>query len=275
MSPSVISRQLAVLERQFGTRLLDRSSAGMALTHAGRMVDRFARTMLLDYDTLRADIDDLRGIGRAQIRIAAIESVTSAPLTALEMFREKFPNVTFRILTLTASQVEQAVREGLCDMGITLSTSPDPELRVVCEIGEPLVLAVAPGHALAGRRSIAMKDLADVALAVHESDHGVRRLVDLASRTHGFAVNPVLSSSSLAVLKDFARRGMGGAIITRGGGGATAARGQLVLVAIDEPVLGSGRIALLVRSDRRLSRALRLFTEAVAQILRDRDRIIP
>ncbi len=272
VAPSSISRQIVVLENQFGTNLFDRSANGITLTHAGKLVHDFARRVLLDYDSLRADIDDLRGVGRTMIRIAAIESLAAGPpLVALQATRPRFPNASFRILTLTASDVEQAVKAGTCDLGVTLNPAPDPELRFVCEINETLVLAVSPSHSLAGRASITMTDLVDLDLAIHETGYGVRRLIDLAFRAHGFAVSPLLSSSSLHVLKSFAVEGLGGAIITRGAASGPALQGQLTLVPITEPMLDQGRITLIMRNDRRISRALRHYIEEVEKALHEGD----
>src|ERR1700757_3505003 len=72
VAPSSVSRQIAVLERQLGTRLFARSSEGVELTHAGKMVADFARVVLLDYDALRADLDDLRGVRRALVRVVVV-----------------------------------------------------------------------------------------------------------------------------------------------------------------------------------------------------------
>lgn len=267
VSPSSISRQLPVFERQFGTALLDRSSQGVALTYAGELVADFTRRVLLDFETLRADIDDLRGGGRAIIRIAAIESAIGPPLAAMKAFRADFPGITFRIMTLTASEVEEAVRDGSCDLGLTLTTMPAPELRVLCGLAEPVMLALPPEHPLAGRASVALEDLLDLDLAVHESPHGVRQLVDLAFKSHGAMLKPVVSSNSLQVLRDFVRAGLGGALLTRSGGLTLAAQGQASLVAINEPILDSARLVVVVRSGRRLSRATQLLCDAIVQVL--------
>lgn len=264
VSPSSVSRQILLLEGMFGTSLFERSSNGVELTHAGRLVHDYVRTVLLDYETLRDDVDDLRGMRRAVIRIAAIESMaTGDSLTALQSFRERFPDVRFRMLVLTASAVLDAVRTGTCDIGLTLGRPCDPDLQVLCEMSEPLLLAVSPSHHLASRSQVRIIDLLDESLALHESDHGLRRLIDQACRDHGITLSPALSSSSLHTLREFARHGYGGAIITRRGAGDAAETGDLVLIPIEEPVLDAGKIALVVRRARRLSRPLRLFIEAL------------
>lgn len=268
VSPSSISRQILILERVFGTSLIDRSAKGVELTHAGRLVHDFVRTVLLDYETLRNEIDDLRGVGRAVIRIALIESMaTGAILSTLQIFRQRFPNVTYRLLVITAAEVVDAVKAGSCDLGITLGPLAEPELKTLCEIEEPFLLAVPPQHPLAGRETINLIELIDEPIAAHESEHGLRRLFDQACRSRGFTFSPVLSSSSLQTLKEFARQGLGGSIMTRRGAGEAATNGELVLIPLDEPLLDNCRLTLMARRDRRPSRILRLFTEELTSIL--------
>ena len=48
------------LEQQIGTALLERASRGVPLTHAGVMVVEYARSVVLDYDSLHADLNAAR-----------------------------------------------------------------------------------------------------------------------------------------------------------------------------------------------------------------------
>lgn len=268
VSPSSVSRQIIVLERQFGTALLERSARGVRLSHAGKFVDDFARGTLLNYDTLRADLDDLRGISKAIIRIAAIDSVVAWPmLAAVQSFRSIFPEVRFRLLSLTASDVVESVRAGTSDLGLSIDIAPDPDLQILSESEAPLVLAVAPSHPLAGARSVPLSELRAHDLAIHETEHGVRRMIDQAARANGFNFEPVLSSSSLHALREFARRGLGVAVLTRGGVSDDVANGTLCVVPIDEPMLSAGRLKLIARRDRRTSRVLRSFSEELIRTI--------
>ena len=70
LSASSISRRVQHLEHQIGAALLDRSASGVVPTYAGRQVTEFARSVLMDYEALRADVNERRGI-RGHIRIAA------------------------------------------------------------------------------------------------------------------------------------------------------------------------------------------------------------
>lgn len=267
LAPSSVSRQILILERQVGATLLGRSTTGVTLTPAGKLVAHYARSVILDYDTLRTDIEELKGTGRAVIHIAAVESlILEAPLAAIEIFRARFPDVQFRLRMLTASEVGQEVRAGTCDIGITINQLPDPTLKTILQLEEPLVLAVRQDHRLAHRASVTLPELADEPLALHETAHAVRQLFDEATRAKGFLVAPVLSSSSLEALRGFVRAGLGGAILTRSGV-AQEGSGAIVAVPIDEPSLTCGSIVLLTRAGRRLSRNLRLFVVELSDAL--------
>ncbi len=268
VSPSSVSRRVLILERQFGTALLHRSGTGISLTESGRLVDDFGRNVLLDYDTLRSEIDDLRGTGRTTVRVAVVESMISgAPMTAIETMGAQFPRVHFRLIVSPAADVAEAVRSGSCDIGLTLDLYPHPDLHTLCSFDEPVMLAVRPDHPLAAKPGVSIRDLESVPLAVHEEQHGVRRLVDRAARENGYSLVPVLSSSSLEALRSFAARGLGAAIVTRSGAAEAVRSGALVLVPIEDSTLSSGKIVLLVRRNRRLPRAISAFADSLKKAL--------
>jgi len=269
VAPSSISRQISILEREMGTKLLERSVRGVQLTHAGELVARYAQTVILDHDTLRADLDDLRGSCHALIRISVLESLISeAPLQTIRDFRLRFPDVKFQLEELPAPRISEAVRSGMSDIGATFNLEPDPELKTIAEMPESLVLAIPNNHPFARRTSVTITDIAELPLAVHESQHGVRIMLDRAFRTHDLILSPVFSSNSLGALRDFVRQGLGAAILTRCGTLHAEKLGQLRCIPIEEPTLSNGRVALIVLRKRRLPRVHRLFVQEFAENLK-------
>src|ERR1700759_549454 len=61
LSPSAVSQQLAVLEREAGTALVDRSPRGVALTGAGHALTARAGEVLDVLSAARADLDRMGG----------------------------------------------------------------------------------------------------------------------------------------------------------------------------------------------------------------------
>src|SRR5580692_2390694 len=74
LTPSAVSQQLAVLEREAGTALLDRSPRGVALTGAGHVLVQHAGAVLDRLALARADLDRLGGRSSGPLTIATVAS---------------------------------------------------------------------------------------------------------------------------------------------------------------------------------------------------------
>src|SRR5487761_2048290 len=80
VTPSAISRQIALLEQNFGAPLFERHALGMRLTAAGEVFARQAHSTLRDFDRLRSDLDDLQNLRRGVVRISSMEGAVSGLL---------------------------------------------------------------------------------------------------------------------------------------------------------------------------------------------------
>src|SRR5215831_6602947 len=72
LTPSAVSQQLAVLEREAGCALLDRSPRGVALTGAGRALADRAAAIVDVLAAARADLDRLGGSVSGPVTVAAV-----------------------------------------------------------------------------------------------------------------------------------------------------------------------------------------------------------
>ncbi|HTW36726.1 MAG TPA: LysR family transcriptional regulator [Rhizomicrobium sp.] len=269
VAPSSVSRSIAILEREMGTALFDRSAGGVELTHAGRLVADYARAVLLDFDTLRADLDDMRGTQRRLLKLTLVESVAShGPVAAASKLLERFRTVLFDVRVMPAPRVVEAVRESRCDIGIGFCAEPDPELLALASVPEPIVLAIRPDHALTNVTGVELSALAGLALAVPGFEFGVRRILDRASATAGVALTTVLTSNDFEILRGFARSGAGAAILPQRAILQDRARGQLKIVPLAGTAFRDTTIDIVVLRKRRLPRIVRAFADVLIQEIR-------
>jgi DNA-binding transcriptional LysR family regulator len=267
LAPSTVSRQIQLLEHQIGAQLFDRSAAGVVPTYAGKLVADFARTVLLDYDSLRADINDLKGVRRGFIRIAAVEStISERAVLAITAFRSKFEGVSFQLRMCPAPKVIEAVKLGEVDVGLTFCAGPDTELRFLARFPEPIVLALAPDHPLAAADSVTLSDLKTLPLAMPEPSFGVRQILDRAGQSAGVKLTPVLSTDSFEALRGFARQGAGGALLPRLSIAIDHTLGRLKSVVIDDRALNETTVDIIALASRRPSRLLKLFLDELQRV---------
>uniref|UniRef100_B0T922 Transcriptional regulator, LysR family n=1 Tax=Caulobacter sp. (strain K31) TaxID=366602 RepID=B0T922_CAUSK len=261
LAPSSVSRRVAMLERQIGTQLLERGATGITLTHAGRLVADFAGPAILNYDALCNDLNDLRGSRRQLIRVCTTASVAyMQPGETIARFRGKFDTVTFRFSSLTTEESIRVIKAGSYDIGISLRTAPDPEIEVVARIPEPTVLVVRRDHPLAGRTQVTLDEVAALPLAMLDDQYAIRRDFDLECRNSGLSSNILVESTTLLMLTDFVRSGLGATLMPQ----RTVTDPSLVSIPVDREVFRGNTIDLIVLRNRRLPRMVRLFLQALS-----------
>ncbi|MCC6829524.1 MAG: LysR family transcriptional regulator [Novosphingobium sp.] len=265
VSPSSVSRQVAVLERQMGTRLVERSTGGVVLTHAGELVATFARAVILDFDTLKVDLDDMRGSRRRLIRIASVESIVSGgPPLAMAEFKRKYQDVSFQFSVMPAKQVLNAVKKDFCDIGITQNPPPDPDILSVAHVAEPVVLAVNSSHPFAGKEKVTLAELATIDLAVPDENFGVRAIMNDAFYREGLRPLPTMVSNSFEVLRSFISASNGAAIMPLRAVKDVFGGAHLIPIMIDSEPFRGGAIHIVTHAERRMPRILQAFVSVLA-----------
>ncbi len=265
VAPSSVSRHIALLEREMGTSLFERSAGGVCLTHAGELVARYARASLMDFDALRTDLDDLRGTQRRLLRLAVVESVAPyGPIGAIVHFRERYPAVSFNVRLAPAPRVIDLVREGQCDIGMTFCAQPDPDILVVGSIPEPIMLVVREDDPMAALAQVEVDDIAKLGLALPDLDFGIRQILDRAAAARGLRLDPILSSNVFETLRAFVRRGLGAAVLPlRAAGRPGGLASGLKAIPFKEPAFRDASIDLIVLRNRRLPRVVNEFLQAL------------
>src|SRR3954452_22292437 len=93
-TPSAVSQQLAILERESGVRLLERAGRGVRLTDAALVLADHADALLERAAAAEADLAAAAGTVAGRARIAGFESVALAlPLPAIPPLRRDAPRL--------------------------------------------------------------------------------------------------------------------------------------------------------------------------------------
>jgi DNA-binding transcriptional LysR family regulator len=267
-APSSVSRKVGLLEQQIGTTLLERTSNGVTLTHAGAMVAEYARSVILNYDSLRADLNDTRGARRKLIRVEAVESILSGGLIeAVASFQAKFETVSFRVTVMPAPQVIEDVLSGDCEVGLSFCSKTHSDITTLASIPEPIVLAVPIDFELTNATAT-LRDLAEMPLALPEASFGVRRIFDRAVEEAGLSAElvPTFTSNSFEALRAFVRCG-GGAAVLPYGAVPKSVHGSLRTISIDHPMFKGATVDVIVLKKVRLSLAVSKFVDTLIRTL--------
>ncbi len=132
LSQPAVSRQVQVLERRLGARLLERGARGVQLTEAGEAVARAAGDVLARVEELQAEVAMLRGGEGGTLRLGATVTVCLYLLPSLlRRYRELYPRQEIVLVNERSRQIPELVRERRIDVGIASSGAPPPAVRRV------------------------------------------------------------------------------------------------------------------------------------------------
>lgn len=155
---SAVSRQVAAIEAAAGLPLFERTARGVRLTEAGRVVLRHGGSALDGMDVARRELGDLSGTGR--LRVGAFPTAIAALLPrALVAFGAGHPGVRVVLKEgLTRGQLRR-VAAGSIELAV-VGPAPETEgVEFIPLLDDPLLLAVARDHRLAGAGVVGLDEL--------------------------------------------------------------------------------------------------------------------
>ncbi len=126
---SGISRMIADLEHEWGITLLERNKGGIKLTSDGVKILPYAQTLCADFDKMRIQVDELKGLQSGLIRIGTFSSVATHWLpNIIKAFQKDYPNMDYELLLGDYTEIEEWIHTGRVDCGfLRLPTHADFE----------------------------------------------------------------------------------------------------------------------------------------------------
>lgn len=261
ISQSAASQQLAEAERLYGVRLLDRGTRPLTLTPAGRLYYEMCRDVLRRRDEFHAALGRMKKQVEGEVRVASIYSVGLSEMTGLEAeFSRKFPLARLVVEYLRPEKVIEAVLNDRADLGLVSYPEASKKIAAIAWRKEEMVLAVAPGHALAGRKVARPEELAGLEFVGFDEDLPIRREVDRFLRENGIEVKLTKHFDNIQTIKEAVALGPGVSILPRNNLRAEVEQGRLVAVALSAPGLYRP-VGIIHRRRQKFSPAVSAFLE--------------
>ncbi len=268
-TPSAVSQQLKVLEREAGLPLTERSGRGLILTDAGRALARSATDVAVALERANADWDEFRNLATGEVSLVTFPTAGQMLLPGVLHELAKVDG-----LVLKCTDMDPELRDFpalTAEFDIVLAHTMRGQLSwggrgltVVPLMTEPLDVGLPVDHRLAGRASVSAADVVGETWIGAPEGYPFERVLHEIEQQGGGRLTVTQRFADLRLIEAFILAGLGIALVPRYNSGA-GQPGKLVL----KPLRGvdaERQIVALMRPDR----AERLAVRTVVNVLRSR-----
>jgi DNA-binding transcriptional LysR family regulator len=250
LSQPAVTRQVAALEADLGTPLLDRTSRQFRLTPAGELVYEHARRFASGVAELREMVADLVDHQRGRVVIGAVTTVGVGVLPPiLAEFHRRYPAVRVLVKAGRTADTLERVLKGEIDMAITPTPVSHPRLESIPLCQDPVVLVCSPERRKTMPDPLPLEELSQVEMISFQAPSRFRTFVDSVLEQHGVYPNITMEFDSHEAVRLMVEMGFGVAMVPLSAVQSDLDEGRLVRLNVP----GLGEIArttsLLVKKD--------------------------
>lgn len=233
LSQPAVTRQVASLEADLGTPLLDRSSRQFRLTAAGEMVYNRARRIAQSVGELKEAVADLTHPERGRIAIGAVTTVGIGLLPPiLTQFSQKYPGVRLQVKAGRTQETLSRLLEGEIEMAVVPTPVTHPRLKSIPLRKDRILLVCSPQRRAALPDPLPLEMLGQIEMIAFQSPSRFRTFVDAILEQHGVYPTVTMEFDSHEAVVLMVAAGFGVAMLPQSAVEAELADGRLVEVKV-------------------------------------------
>jgi len=191
-SPSTVSQQLHVLQREAGTTLLEPAGRNLRLTDAALVLVEHAERLLAAVERAEGDLAAAAaGAVAGVVRVGSFQTASHhLLLPSMSALQREHPGVQIRLVESEPEPALEALTSHQLDLVLAdeWTGAPRPRLPGLDRedmFEEPVKIAVPAAHPVAQGATVALSDLADAAWAAGDPGGGMAELVRRVCNGHG------------------------------------------------------------------------------------------
>jgi DNA-binding transcriptional LysR family regulator len=214
LTQSAVSQQIAALEKETGTRLLDRNHGNVRLTDPGIALVSHAEAVISRLDEAERELADIAGLRGGRLRMVTFPTAGATLVAAAApAFSKGYPEIELQLGEAEPETSIPQLKAGDYDIALAydftsvpFSEDRDTERQLLLE--ERMQVALPLDHPLAGRKSVRLEQLADQTWSCGVSPSSCRQNVIQWCRLAGFEPKIGFETDDYQVMQSLVAAGM-------------------------------------------------------------------
>ncbi|WP_062476240.1 LysR substrate-binding domain-containing protein [Variovorax boronicumulans] len=211
--PSV-SRLLSQIQHATGLKLFDIHKGRLRPTHEARQLFDTVQRHFLGLDRIEQSVAVLRKSGAGSLRVGCTPALGLGVMPqVIHAFSRLHPEVHVNLQTVGTHALREGLLYGLYDVALSTAAFHEPQLDAVSLHKASAVCVVHPGHALAHRDAIHVRDLKQQVLLTLNADDEIHQQFQRTLQQHRIECAATVETTYSVTICMMAAQGTGVGIV--------------------------------------------------------------
>ncbi|MDO4268776.1 MAG: LysR family transcriptional regulator [Eubacteriales bacterium] len=239
ISQPAISKSISKLEDSLGTTLFTRNSRGVHLTEEGRILFDHTKAAFDQLSAGETELKRIRDFHLGQIKIGVSNTLCRFILVDyLKGFIEKYPHIKITIDSQSSAHTMELLEQQRIDLGLVAEPKPQKNVIFVPVTRIEDIFVATPSYLenlrLREGRDVDVFQSGNIMLL--DKSNATRRYIDDYMNLNHISVNNCLEVTTMDLLIEFARIGLGIGCVIREFVKEDLDSGRLVQLKLDTPI---------------------------------------
>lgn len=259
ITQSAVSQQIRALEQRYDTMLIERGQRNFALTPEGEAFLVASREIVNIFANLGNRLRELSDVVTGPLKVATIYSIGLHDLPPyLKAFRAANPEVEISVEYRRSWEIYPLVLNGEVDLGLVSYPAKRKGIQIAPFLNDRLVLICHPGHALAHRKSLELREIEGEKFIAFGPDLPTRKVIDRYLRQENVPIKVAIEFDNIETVKRAVEVENGISIVPAGTVKLEQEKRSLAVVEIAQPEMWRP-LGILLKRNRTRSPALKEF----------------
>lgn len=239
ISQSAVSQSIKTLEAKLGSRLFIRNTKNIRLSAEGEKLFAYVEQAVNLFSKGERLLDEMQNLKEGEVRIGASDTICRHFLLPyIEKYNDLYPNIKIHIINRTSPVCTSLLEKGEVDLAVVNideeSEYKNFEVRILKQVDD--IFTAGKKYEKLKGKTISLAELSRYPLLALEKNTNTRVFFDQLFQQHGLNVKPEIELSSVDLLIDMAKIGLGISYVTKEAASLAMDEGSLFQINLKENI---------------------------------------